>query len=63
MEIDKGSDQKSDVLPQCIAAHARLKIEFTEGNKCHNRKSAQLQSVLYQAVLHVRRFASARKTP
>ena len=36
MEVDKDSDQKSDVLCQWIAAHACLKIEFTEGDKCHN---------------------------
>ena len=28
-----------DVLPQWIAAHARLKNEFTEGDKCHNLMS------------------------
>ena len=36
MVVDEGSDQKSDVQPQWIAAHAGLKIEFTEGDKCHN---------------------------
>ena len=39
MEVDEGSDQISDVYPQWIAAHACLKIKFTEGNKCHNLMS------------------------
>ena len=40
MEVhDEGSDQKSDVQPQWIAVHACLKIEFTEGDKCHNLMS------------------------
>ena len=36
MKVDEGSDQKSDVYSQWIAAHACLKTEFTEGDKCHN---------------------------
>ena len=36
MEVDEEYDTKLDVWPQWIAAHAYLKIEFTEGNKCHN---------------------------
>ena len=35
MDVDKGFDQKSDVKPQWMAAHACLKIEFTEGDKYH----------------------------
>ena len=35
MEVDKGSDQKSDIQPHWMAAHARLKNEFTENEKCH----------------------------
>ena len=36
MEVDKGSDQKSDIQPHWMAAYARLKNEFTEDEKCHN---------------------------
>ena len=36
MEVDKGSDQKSDIQPHWMAGHARLKNEFTEDEKCHN---------------------------
>ena len=39
MEVDEGSDQISDVQPQWIAAHARLKIEFTAGDKYQNLMS------------------------
>ena len=39
MEVGEGSNQKSDVQPQWIAPHACLKIEFTEGDKCHNLMS------------------------
>ena len=35
MEVDEGSDQKSDIYPRWIAAHAHLKNEFTEDEKCH----------------------------
>ena len=35
MEVDEGSDQKSDIKLHWLAAHARLKIEFTDV-KCHN---------------------------
>ena len=30
MEVDKGSDQKSDIYPHWMAGHAHLKNEFTE---------------------------------
>ena len=36
MEVDEGSDQKSDVWRQLMAVHACLKNEFTEGEKCQN---------------------------
>ena len=36
MEVDKGSDQKSDILPHWMAAHACLKNEFTEDEKYHS---------------------------
>ena len=39
MEVDEGSDQKSDIKPHWMAAHARLKTEFTEDEKCHNLMS------------------------
>ena len=32
-EVDEGSDQKSDILPHQMAAHARLNNEFTEDEK------------------------------
>ena len=47
MEVDEGSDQKSDVWPQSIAAHAYLKNEFTEGDKCQNLMS-RLINYLYR---------------
>ena len=36
MEVNEGSDQKSDILSHWIAAHVSLKNEFTEDEKCHN---------------------------
>ena len=36
MEVDKGSDQKSDIYPHWMAAHVRLKNVFTEDEKNHN---------------------------
>ena len=39
MEVDEGSDQKSDIWPHWMTAHARLKNEFTEDEKCHNLMS------------------------
>ena len=36
MEVDEGSDQKSDIKPNRMSAHARLKNEFTEDEKYHN---------------------------
>ena len=36
MAVDEGSDQKSDIQPYWMAAHARLKKEFTEDEKYHN---------------------------
>ena len=39
MEVAEGSDQKSDIKSRRMAAHARLKNEFTEGEKCHNLMS------------------------
>ena len=37
MEVDEGSNQKSDILPHWMAAHARLKNELTEDKKYHLR--------------------------
>ena len=39
MEEDKRSNQKSDIYLHWMAAHARLKNEFTEDEKCHNLMS------------------------
>ena len=39
MEVDEGSNKKSDICPHWMAAHARLKNEFTEYVKCHNLMS------------------------
>ena len=36
MKVNERSDQKSDILPHYMAAHARLKNEFTEDKKYHN---------------------------
>ena len=36
MEVDEGSDQKSDISSHWVAGHAGLKNEFTEDEKCHN---------------------------
>ena len=33
MEVDEGSDQKSDIMLHWMAAHVRLKEEFTEDEK------------------------------
>ena len=33
MEVDTGSNQKSDIQPHSITAHACLKCEFTEYEK------------------------------
>ena len=35
MELDEGSDQKSDILLHWMAVYARLKNEYGDG-KCHN---------------------------
>ena len=35
-EVDKGSDQKSDIWPHWMAVHTHLKNEFTEEEKYHN---------------------------
>ena len=34
MEVDDGSNQNSDIQPHWMAAHARLKNEFMEDEKC-----------------------------
>ena len=39
MEVDEGSDQKSDIKPHWIAAHAPLKNDFMEDEKYHNLMS------------------------
>ena len=36
MEAEEGSDQKPDILPHCLAAHACLKNDFAEDGKSHN---------------------------
>ena len=36
MGVDEGFDQNSDIYPNWIAAHVRLKNEFTEDEKYHN---------------------------
>ena len=36
MEVDEGSDQKSDILTHWMAAYSHLKIEFMEDEKYHN---------------------------
>ena len=35
MEVDEESNQKSDIWPDWMAAHARLKNEFSEDEKYH----------------------------
>ena len=39
VEVNEGSDQKSDIKSHWIAAHARLKNEFTEDERCRNLMS------------------------
>ena len=39
MEEDEGSDQKSDIYPDWMTAHSRMKKEFTEDRKYHNLMS------------------------
>ena len=36
LEVDEGSDQKSDIYPHWMTAHALLKTEFMEDKKYHN---------------------------
>ena len=36
MQVDEGSDQKSDIESHWMAAHAHLKNEFMEDEKYHN---------------------------
>ena len=36
MEVDEGSDKKSDIFPHWMAALVRLKNDFTEDEKNHN---------------------------
>ena len=36
MEIEEGSEEKSDIQPHWMAVLARLKNEFTEDEKYHN---------------------------
>ena len=36
MEVDEGSDQKSDIQPRWMAVHACLKNDFMEEEKYHN---------------------------
>ena len=36
MEVDEGSDKNQISIPHWMAAHARLKNEFTEDEKSHN---------------------------
>ena len=49
MEVDEGSDQKSDILPHWMAAHVRLKNEFTEDEK-YGTDCSGFTVVLDQAV-------------
>ena len=46
MEVDEGFDKKSDILSHWMAAHARLKNEFTEDEKYHNLMTAHFLSVV-----------------
>ena len=46
MEVYEGSNQKLDILPHWMAAHVRLKNEFTEDEKCHNLMMAYFFNVL-----------------
>ena len=39
MEVDEGSDQKSDIWPHWMVGHAYLKNEFTEDKKFQNLTS------------------------
>ena len=47
MEVDEGSDQKSDIWPHWMAAHARLKNELTEDEKYHNLMSCLICHLLF----------------
>ena len=47
MEVDEGSDQKLDIWPHWMAAHARLKNEFTEDEKYHNLMSCLICHLLF----------------
>ena len=39
MKVDEGSNQKSDIQPHWMAAHAHLKNECMGDKKCHNLMS------------------------
>ena len=47
MEVDKGSDQKSDILPHWMVAHAPSKNKLTEDIK-YNHDMAQI--ILYHQI-------------
>ena len=51
MEVDEGSDQKSDIWSHWKAAHARLKNEFTEDEKYHNLMRWLICQTIYASLI------------
>ena len=55
MEVNEGSDKKSDIYSYWMAAHVRLKNEFTKEEKYHNLMTFMetnniLMTMIYQQV-------------
>ena len=48
MEVYEGSDKKTDLRPQWMAAHACLKNEFTEDEKYDNLTSWQQLFLMFE---------------
>ena len=51
MEVDEGSDQKSDIYPHSMAAHTQSENEFLEDEKYHNLIMRWLNFVFQSANL------------
>ena len=52
MEVDEGCDQKIRHLAPWMAAHACLKNEFTEDEKCHNLMSWLIFRLTFSTILN-----------
>ena len=63
MEVDEGSNQRSDIQPHWMAAHLHLKNEFMEDKKYHNYMSwlFQMRSVKLSTYLAISSWNSLNK--